>query len=102
VTDFSHFPEWQGGTVSARPQSGNPLAVGATAVVIRRGGPKALARTEEITEWNPPRMWAVRGVGGGPVTALAKGTIGSLRGGERSRVTIGLDFEGHGMAGCSF
>jgi polyketide cyclase/dehydrase/lipid transport protein len=96
VAGFSHFPEWQGGTVS-RPQSGNPLAAGATAVVIRRAGRRALARTEEITEWNPPRTWAVRGVGGGLVLAIAKGVIEPLDGGERSRVTIGLDFEVHGI-----
>ena len=38
----------------------------------------------------------MRGVGG-PLTAIAKGTIEPLDGGERSRVTIAIEFEGHGI-----
>ncbi len=96
ATDFSRFPEWQGGVVSARPRGDAPLAVGSRAVVTRRAGPRQLARIEEITELRPPRTWAVRGVGG-PVIATAKGTIEPLDRGERSRVTIALGFEGHGI-----
>jgi hypothetical protein len=36
-------------------------------------------------------------VGGLPVIAIAKGTIEPLDNGKRSRVTIGLEFEGHGI-----
>jgi hypothetical protein len=36
ATDFAHFPEWQAGVVSARRQDDAPLAVGSTAVVLRR------------------------------------------------------------------
>lgn len=96
ATDFSRFPEWQGGVVSARRDADAPLEVGSRAVVTRRVGPRRLARTEEITELRPPRAWAVRGIGG-PVTAVAKATIEPLDRGERSRVTIALWFEGHGI-----
>jgi len=85
-----------GGVVSARPQGDTPLAVGSKAVVTRRAGPRQLARTEEITELNPPRSWTVRGVGG-PLVAIAKGTIEPLDDGARSRVTIALDFEARGI-----
>jgi uncharacterized protein YndB with AHSA1/START domain len=95
ATDFSRFPEWQGGVSSARPQGGAPLALGSRAVVTRRAGPRTLERTEEITELNPPRSWTVRGVGG-PLVAIAKGMIEPLDYGERSRLTIALDFEAHG------
>jgi uncharacterized protein YndB with AHSA1/START domain len=96
VTDFSHYPEWQGGIVSARRDGNSPLAVGSRAVVTRRVGPRELPRTEEITELNPPRAWMVRSVGG-PLTAIARGTIEPLGEGERSLVTIALEFEGHGI-----
>jgi uncharacterized protein YndB with AHSA1/START domain len=96
ATDFSHFPEWQGGVVSARPGGDGPLAVGSKAVVTRRVGPRTAARTEEITELNPPRSWAVRGRGG-PLIAIAKGTVEPLADGERSRVAIAIDFEAHGI-----
>jgi uncharacterized protein YndB with AHSA1/START domain len=96
ATDFAHFPEWQGGVLSARPEGGAPLTVGSTAVITRRVGPRELPRTEEIAELNPPRAWAVRGVGG-RLVAIAKGTIEPVDGGERSRVTIAIEFEGHGI-----
>jgi uncharacterized protein YndB with AHSA1/START domain len=101
ATDFSRFPEWQGGVMSASPEGDPPLAVGSTAAVTRRVGPRKLATTEEITELNPPRTWAVRGVGG-PITAIAKGTIEPLDNGGRSRVTIALEFEAPGSESCSF
>jgi uncharacterized protein YndB with AHSA1/START domain len=96
VTDFSRFPEWQGGVVSVRREGGDPLAVGSRAVVTRRVGPRNLAGTEEVVELTAPRSWAVRGVGR-PVVATAKCTIEPLDHGERSRVTIALEFEGHGI-----
>jgi uncharacterized protein YndB with AHSA1/START domain len=97
VTDFSHYPDWQGGVVSARREGDAPPAVGSRAVVTRRVGPREMTGNEEITELNPPRSWAVRALGGGPLTAIAKGTIEPLGDGERSRVTIALEFEGHGI-----
>jgi uncharacterized protein YndB with AHSA1/START domain len=96
ASDFAHFREWQGGVLSARPERDAPLAVGSKAVVTRRIGPRELPRTEEIAQLNAPRTWAVRGVGG-RLTAIAKGAIEPLDGGERSRVTIAMEFEGHGI-----
>jgi hypothetical protein len=64
--------------------------------VTRQAGPRTLARREEITEFNPSRSWVVCGVGG-PVTAIAKGTVEPPADGAGSRVTIALDFEGHGI-----
>jgi uncharacterized protein YndB with AHSA1/START domain len=96
ATDFSHFPEWQGGVLSARTEHDAPHGVGSRAIVTRRAGARTLARTEEITEVNTPRSWAVRGVGG-PLMATANGTIEPLADGERSRLTIALDFEAHGI-----
>jgi uncharacterized protein YndB with AHSA1/START domain len=82
ATDFSRFPEWQGGVPAARLESEAPLALGSRAVVTRRVGPRKLARIEELTELDPPRTWTVRGVGG-PLTGIAKGAIEPLAGGER-------------------
>jgi uncharacterized protein YndB with AHSA1/START domain len=96
ATDFSHFPEWQAGVATVRRESDAPLGVGSRAAVTRQAGPRKLARTEEITEFNPPRSWTVCGVGG-PLTAIAKGTIEPLDNGERTRVTIALEFEAHGI-----
>jgi uncharacterized protein YndB with AHSA1/START domain len=96
ATDFSHFPEWQTGVLSVRGEDHASLAVGSRAAVTRQAGPRRLPRTEEITEFDPPRRWTVRGVGG-PLTAIAKGTIEPLDDGERSRLTIALEFGAQGM-----
>jgi hypothetical protein len=61
------------------------------------GRPRELPGTEEITQLDPPRAWQVRGAGSIPVTAVATGTIEPLDGGDRSLVTIALEFEGHGI-----
>ena len=97
ATDFSHFPHWQGRVVSARQDGDAPLAVGSRAAVTRRVGPRQLLTTEEITELDPPRTWQVRGTGRIPVVAIAKGTVEPLAGGQRSLVTIALQFDGHGI-----
>jgi uncharacterized protein YndB with AHSA1/START domain len=96
AADPAHFPEWQDSVVSVRREGDAPLAVGSTAVVTRRVGPRKLPTTEEMIELNPPKTWAVRGVGGG-LTAIATGAIEPLDDGQRSRVTIALDFEPHGI-----
>lgn len=94
--DFSHYPEWQGGVVSARRQGDGPPAVGSRAIVTRQAGRRELARTEEITELNPPRTWTVHGAGG-PLIAIAKVTIEPIDAGQRSHVTMTLDFKAHGI-----
>jgi uncharacterized protein YndB with AHSA1/START domain len=97
VTDFSHYAEWQGGIVSARLEDNAPLAVGSRAVITRRVGARELPGTEEITELSPPRTWAVRAGEGGPIAGIARGRIEPLGDGQRSRVTISLQFKGRGI-----
>jgi uncharacterized protein YndB with AHSA1/START domain len=94
--DFSRYPDWQGNVVSVRPERDAPPAVGSRAVVTRRVGPREVTGPEEITELSPPTTWTVRGTGG-PVTATARGTIVPVGDPVRSRVTISLEFEGHGI-----
>jgi len=95
VSDPSHLPEWQESVVSARREDDAPDAVGSKAVVTRRIGRREQVMTAEVTV-NPPSSWAVRGTDG-PVRGMVKGTIEPLADGRRSRVTIALDFEGHGF-----
>jgi uncharacterized protein YndB with AHSA1/START domain len=95
VTDPSHFAEWQEGVIEGHVE-GRSDVVGATCVTMRRIGGGERAATSKITEIDPPRSWAVRGVDG-PIRANVKVTVEPLDGSSRSRVTIALDFEGHGI-----
>jgi uncharacterized protein YndB with AHSA1/START domain len=96
VTDVSHLPEWQESVISARHEGDGPMTAGAKLVVKRHVRPRDMTMTMEMSELNAPSSWTVRGTDG-PVRGTAKGTIEPLEGGERSRVTIALDFEGHGL-----
>jgi uncharacterized protein YndB with AHSA1/START domain len=96
VTDPSRFAEWQHDVVRVRILGGRPPSAGSRFTTTRRIGPVEQTMTQEITELNPPRSWAARGVDG-PIRASADVTVQPLEGGTRSRVTIALDFEGQGI-----
>jgi carbon monoxide dehydrogenase subunit G len=96
VSDPSRLAEWQESVVSARAEGGGPPVVGSRAVTIRKIGRVERSMTMEMTNINPPRDWAVRGIDG-PVRGVVNGTVEPLDDGARSRVTIELDFEAHGL-----
>jgi uncharacterized protein YndB with AHSA1/START domain len=96
VTDPSRLAEWQESLVSARAEGGGPPAVGSKAITIRRVGRSERTMTMELTNISPPRSWAARGIDG-PIRAIVNGTVEPVEDGARSRVTIELDFEGHGL-----
>lgn len=96
VTDPGHLPDWQESVVSVRREDEGPVVAGSRVVVTRRIGRSNRSMTVEVSELDPPNGWAVRGVDG-PIRGMVQGTIEPLQNGERSRVTIKLDFEGHGI-----
>ncbi|MFC7264928.1 SRPBCC family protein [Streptomyces lutosisoli] len=96
MIDPTHLMEWQESVVSVRPLDELPLSVGSRVVVTRRLGSREFPMTMEVTDIDPPYSWHLRG-SGGPVRSEVQGTIEPLGDGERSRLTIDLDFEGQGM-----
>ena len=52
--------------------------------------------TMEVTAYDAPRGWSMKGIDG-PVRPLAETHIEPIGDGTRSRVTIDLDFVGHGI-----
>ncbi len=96
VTDPSRFPEWQRDVVRVQAEPGRAPGVGWRFTTTRRVGGVERTMTQEVTEIDPPRSWAVHGVEG-PIRPNASVTVEPLDGGRRSRVTFALDFEGHGI-----
>src|SRR5918996_1025041 len=96
VTDPSRMAEWQGSLLRARPGGGGPPAVGPKAIMVRRVGRGERTMTMQLTDFSAPRSWGARGIDG-PIRAIVNGTVEPLDGDARSRVTIELDFEGHGL-----
>ena len=95
VTDPNRLPEWQESVVKA-DSSQTPARVGTRAEVTRRFGPREVTQSAELAELSPPTSWEVRGLDG-PVRGNVSGRIEPLDNGTRSRVTIKLDLQGHGI-----
>jgi carbon monoxide dehydrogenase subunit G len=97
VNDVSRWPEWQEDVISARIEGDEPVHTGTRVAQTRKLGRRELKTTTEVTEYDPPRSYGFRGVDG-PIRPIAHGTVEPVGDGSRSRVTLELDFEGHGPA----
>jgi uncharacterized protein YndB with AHSA1/START domain len=96
LDDLERHGEWQSEIVSARVDTEGPTRVGSRATETRRVGKREQTMTYEVTEHDPPRVFAFHGIDG-PVRVVGRGTVEPVGDGSSSRVTIVLDFEGHGM-----
>ncbi|WP_210588120.1 SRPBCC family protein [Streptomyces sp. GESEQ-35] len=96
VIDPSHLPEWQESAVAAEQLEEGPMGVGSHVRVTRHVGSRDMPMTMEVTEFDPPRTWGMQGIDG-PIRGHVHGEIAPLDEGRRSRVTMALDFEGHGI-----
>ena len=99
ATDPARFSQWQKGVVDGHmdgPAGGTqPPAVGAKCVMTRRIGGASRPATSELTLIDPPRTWGVRGIDG-PIRAAVDVLVEPVTG-SRSRLTISVDFTGHGI-----
>jgi uncharacterized membrane protein len=88
--------EWQTSIEEVTTVSDGPTGVGTRATEKRKvpGGVREM--TYEITEHDPPRRVAFRGLDG-PVRPLGTVVIEPLEGGSRSRVRLEFEVRGHGF-----
>ena len=96
VTDPAHFTEWQDTVSSARQETSGPLEKGSRIVMTRVMGGREQTMTSEYVEFDPPHGYKFRVIDG-PVRAFGTGTFEALGEGDRTRFTMELDFEGHGI-----
>ena len=96
IDDLARHGEWQSQIVSVHVETEPPTRVGSRATETRRVGRREQTSTYEVTEHDPPRSFGFRGVDG-PVRPVGRGTVEPLAGGDRSRASLELDFEGHGV-----
>ena len=99
ATDPARFSEWQKGVVDGHmddPIKGTQTpAVGAKCVTTRRIGGANRPSTSELVHIEPPRTWGVRGIDG-PIRAAVDVLVEPVTD-SRSRLTISVDFAGHGI-----
>jgi hypothetical protein len=95
LDDLARHGEWQEQIVDAHVDTEGPTRVGTQVSQTLRMGKREQKMKYEITEHSPPRTFAFRGTDG-PVRVVGKGLVEPVGDGA-SRVTIELDFEGHGI-----
>ena len=96
LDDLERHGEWQQSIVSSRKATDGPTAVGTRVEEVRRVGGRQQAVPYEITEHEPPHSFAFRGLGG-PLRPVGRGIVDPVGDGSRSRLTLELDFEAHGI-----
>jgi uncharacterized protein YndB with AHSA1/START domain len=95
ATDPARFSEWQAGVTEGHLDHPGPPKAGARCLTTRRNGGASRTVTSEVTYVDPPRTWGVRGIEG-PIRAAVNLTVEPLTD-STSRLTIVVDFEGHGI-----
>jgi uncharacterized protein YndB with AHSA1/START domain len=95
ATDPARFSEWQKGVVDGHMEESGTPRVGARCLTTRRIGFADRPITSEVTHSDPPKTWGIRGIDG-PIRAVVDVTVEPLTE-KRSRLTIAIDFEGHGI-----
>jgi uncharacterized protein YndB with AHSA1/START domain len=99
ATDPARFSEWQKGVVEGHmdgPADGTQApAIGAKCVTTRRIGGANRPPTSELVQIDPPKTWSVRGIDG-PIRAAVDVVVEPVTD-SRSRLTISVDFTGHGI-----
>jgi uncharacterized protein YndB with AHSA1/START domain len=95
ATDPTRFREWQQGVVDGHMDHSGSPQVGTHCHTTRRIGFADRASTSEVTRLEPPQTWGVRGIDG-PIRAIVDVTVDPTSA-TRSRLTIAVDFEGHGI-----
>ena len=96
VSDMARHPEWQEKLLAATVEGEGPIRVGTRVKQTRRVGGGSRSFTLEVTEHDPPSRLAFRGIDG-PVRPHGRITFEPLEGGQRTRYSAQLDFEGHGL-----
>ena len=95
ATDPARFREWQDGVTEGHLDHPGPPEAGMRCLTTRRIGGASRTATSEVTHVDPPRTWGLRGIDG-PIRAAVNLTVEPLTD-STSRLTIAVDFEGHGI-----
>ena len=95
ATDPTRFSEWQQGVSAGTGEQSGEVAVGALCHTTRKIGFAKRSITSRVTQFDPPRVWAIEGIDG-PIRAAVTVTVESVAS-ERSRLTITISFTGSGI-----
>jgi hypothetical protein len=95
ATDPSRFHEWQKGVTAGHIDGPDEPRLGARCTTVRRIGFADRPIASEVTCFDPPRKWGIKGVDG-PIRACVEVLVEPVAE-NRSRLTITIEFQGHGI-----
>ena len=95
LSELERHHEWQSALIDTEPSTEGPTRLGSRRRTRARSDGQETF-TYEITEFEPPRRTSFK-VMDGPIRPVGKVDVEPLDEGARSRVTLELDFEGHGI-----
>lgn len=93
--DVERHGEWQSQITGTRLQTEGPVRVGARVRETRKIGGREQDTSYEITEHDPPRKTALRGIAG-PVRPVATLTVNPAGDGSKALAVIEFHLVGHG------
>jgi len=96
LDDLSRHKEWDDQIVETQVETEGPTRVGTRATDTRKTPMGKQKVAYEISEYDPPRRSAFRGLSG-PIRPVGAVTVEPVDDGARSRVTIEIELVGHGI-----
>ena len=96
LSDLGRHHEWQSALVNTEVVTEGPTRLGSRAKDTRKVPMGKQTFTYEITEFDPPKRTSFKMMDG-PIRPVGRVEVEPLDEGARSRVTLELDFEGHGI-----
>jgi uncharacterized protein YndB with AHSA1/START domain len=90
--------EWQPQIVSSKIETDGPVGVGTRVREIRNVGGREQDLSYEVTEHDPPRRTAFRGIAGA-IRPEGTVTVEPIGDGSHSRVSLDFNLTGHGLFG---
>lgn len=96
LDDLARHGEWQEQIVSAHVETEGPTRVGTRVTERRRMGRREEDTSYEVVAHDPPRSFSFQGLGGS-IRVAGTGRVEPIGDGPRARVSLELDFTGHGV-----
>jgi uncharacterized membrane protein len=97
LDELERHGEWADAIISSTRETPGPTGVGSRATDVRKTPIGKQSVTYEITEHDPPRRAAFKGLNG-PIRPVGSVTV-EPAGDNRSKLTLELELLGHGLLG---
>jgi uncharacterized protein YndB with AHSA1/START domain len=97
LADLGHLPDWQAGVLEAKRTSDGPMAVGATARVVRQLMGQRFEAPLKVTEYDPPRRMVIDSAVSGVRVSIALDLANAPDGG--SEIAVTAEIRGSGLTG---